>query len=60
MKKHKNHTYEDYYDEIAEYELEDVRRRTRQQEARRPIRNWKRAYIDKQTEIDEHEEFYGR
>lgn len=49
------------YDEHAEYENE-VRRKTKAdiQNSRRPVKNWKKAWIEHTDDYDERDEFYGK
>ena len=59
MKHHntKSRKMNDYYED-EEY-LEHTSHK-KESPRRRPVRNWKKAWVEHQTDYDEHEEFFGK
>lgn len=46
----------DDYDEDEEY----LTRAKKKESPRRQVRNWKKAWVEHQTDYDEHDEFFGK
>lgn len=57
MSKSKHNTNQSRY-ESYDNEYEDYKPRKRNEEERRSIRNWKKAWIENSGDIESHEEFF--
>lgn len=45
--------------DMDEYDEDNMPRR-KEQNRRRPVRNWKKAWDHHQTDYDDHDEFFGK
>jgi hypothetical protein len=54
--KSRNEINRQRYDDYEEYDQS----KKKSQPKRRPVRNWKKAWIENEDQVDELDEFYGK